>query len=66
MFEKLPDPRDSNQLPGVFITGESIMNTNSSINIRKNLKLFLDVPVRTRRSYLLKKNGDVKSCDTVP
>jgi hypothetical protein len=66
MFEKLPYFRDSSRLPGVFITGESITNTNNSTNIRKNSKSFLGMPFGTRRSCLMKKTGDEKSRDTVP
>jgi hypothetical protein len=43
------------RLPGVFITGESITNTNNFMNIRKNSKSLLDVPTGTRRSCLKKK-----------
>jgi hypothetical protein len=64
MFEKLPYPRYSNQLPGVFITGESIMNTKNSTNIIKSSKSFLDVPIWTMRSCLIKKTGDEKACDS--
>jgi hypothetical protein len=67
MFEKkLPYFRDSNRLPGVYITGESIMNTNNSMNIRKNSKSFLGMPIGTRRSCLKEKTEDEKSRDTVP
>ncbi len=59
-------PKDSNQLPGGFITGESITNTNNSTNIRKNSKLFLCMPIGTRSSCMIKKTGDEKSRDTVP
>jgi hypothetical protein len=62
----LPYFRDSNRLTGVFITAESITNTNNPTNNRKNLKLFLGMPFGTRRSCLMKKNGDEKSHDTVP
>ncbi len=55
-----------NQLPGGFITGESITNTNNSTNIRKNSKLFLCLPTGTRSSGMIKKIGDEKSRDTVP
>jgi hypothetical protein len=48
-------PKDSNQLPGGFITGESITDTNNSTNIRKNLKLFLCIPIGTRSSCMIKK-----------
>jgi hypothetical protein len=58
-------PKDSNQLPGGIIIGESITNTNNSTNIRKNLKLFLCMPIGTRSSCMIKKTGDKKSCDTV-
>jgi hypothetical protein len=53
-------------LPGVFIAGESITNSNNSTNIRKNLKSFLGMPTETRKSYLMKKTGHEKSRDTVP
>ncbi len=55
MFEKVASPKDSNRLPGIFITGESITNTNNLMIIKKNLKSFLDVPIGTRRSCLKKK-----------
>ncbi len=42
------------RLPGVFITGKSITNMNNSTNIRKNLKSFLGMPVRTMKSCLMK------------
>jgi hypothetical protein len=35
MFEKIALPKDSNRLPGIFITAESIRNTNNSTNIKK-------------------------------
>jgi hypothetical protein len=53
-----------NRLPGVVITRESITNTNISTRIRKNSKLFPDVPIWTRRSCLMKKTGVKKSRDT--
>jgi hypothetical protein len=65
-LQKLPNLRDSNRLPGVFITGESTTNTNNSTNILKKLKSFLDLPIGTRRSCLMKKNRHEKSRDTVP
>jgi hypothetical protein len=58
-FEKLSYPRDSNRLPGVFITGESISNVNTCKNMWKYYKSFLDVPIRAGRSCLI-------SRDTVP
>jgi hypothetical protein len=36
------------------------------MNIRKNLKSFLGMPIGTRRSCLMKKTGHEKSRDTVP
>jgi hypothetical protein len=66
MFEKIALLKECFRLPSVFITGESIMNMNNSRNIQKNLILFLDMPIRTRRSCLKKKIGDEKSRDTVP
>jgi hypothetical protein len=43
------------------------MNTNNTTNIRKTSKPFLDVPIETRRSCLMKKTSDTKkSRDTVP
>jgi hypothetical protein len=45
---------------------ESITNSNNYTNIQKNLKSFLDVPIWTRRSCLIKTTGDKKSDDTVP
>ncbi len=65
-LQKLPYLRDSNRLPGVFITGESITNTNNSTNILKKSKSFLGLPIGTRRSCLMKKTGHEKSRDTVP
>jgi hypothetical protein len=56
--------RDSSQLPGVFITGESITNKIDSVNIRKISKLLLGMSIRTRRS--MKKTVDEKSNNTVP
>jgi hypothetical protein len=55
-----------NQLPGVFITRESITNTNNSTNIRKYSKSFLGLPTGTRRSCLMEYTGEEKSRDTVP
>jgi hypothetical protein len=54
-FQKLPNLRDSNRLPSVFNTWESITNTNNSTNIQKNLNSFLGLPIGTRRSCLMKK-----------
>jgi hypothetical protein len=50
----------------VFITEESITNTNNFTNNRKNSISFLGMPIGTRRSCLKKKTGDEKSRDTVP
>jgi hypothetical protein len=66
MLQKLPNLKDSYRLPGVFIAGESITNTNNSTNIRKNSKSFLGMPIGTSRSCLMKKTGHEKSRDTVP
>jgi hypothetical protein len=44
-----------NSLVYLSLGSQLCMNTNSSMNIQKNSKLLLDVPVGTRRSYLLKK-----------
>jgi hypothetical protein len=65
-LQKLPNLKDSNRLPGVFITGESITNTNNSTNLRKNSKSVLGMPIGTRRRCLMKKTGHEKSRDTVP
>jgi hypothetical protein len=35
IFEKLPNLKDSNRLPGVFFAGELISNANISVNILK-------------------------------
>jgi DNA-binding CsgD family transcriptional regulator len=48
MFEKIDLPkslnlRDSNRIPDVFITGQSITNTNNSTNMRRNSKSVLGV-----------------------
>jgi hypothetical protein len=64
MFAKVPNLNDSIQLPGVFIAGESIMNTNNSTNIQKNLKSFLGMPIETRRSSMMKK-PDVRNLVTL-
>jgi hypothetical protein len=63
---KIASPKDSNRLRGVFIISESIMNTNTFTNIRKNSNSFLNVPIGTRRSSLKEKARDEKSRDTVP
>jgi hypothetical protein len=39
MFEKIVSPEDSNRLPGVFITGESITSTDNSMNIRQKFEI---------------------------
>jgi hypothetical protein len=65
MLAKLHNLGDFNQLPSVFITGESITNTNNSTNIRKTSKSFLGMPIRNRRSCSMKKTGDEKSRDPV-
>jgi hypothetical protein len=65
-LQKLANLRDSNRLPGVFITGESITHMNNSTNIRKNTKSFLGMPIGTRRSCMMIKTGGEKSRDTVP
>jgi hypothetical protein len=65
-FQKLPNLKDSNWLPGVFIAGESITNMNNSTNIKKNSKSVLGMPIGTRRRCLMKKTGHEKSRDTVP
>jgi hypothetical protein len=45
---------------------ESITNTNNSTNIRYNSKSFLDAPIGTRGSCLMKKAGEERSRGTVP
>ncbi len=65
-MQKLPNLKDSNRLPGVFITGESITNMNNSTNIRKNSKSVLGMPIGTRRRCLMEKTEHEKSRDTVP
>jgi hypothetical protein len=62
MFEKIASPKDLNWLPGVFVSGESITNSNNSTNIWKYLKSFLDVPIGTKSSSLKKKTSDEKFC----
>ncbi len=47
-------------------TGESITNSNNSLNIKKNLKSFLGVSGGTRRICMIKKTRVKKSRDTVP
>ncbi len=64
--QKLPNLKDFNRLPGVFIAGESITNTNNSTNIRKNSKSVLGMSIGTRRRCLVKKTGHEKSHGTVP
>ncbi len=64
-LQKLPNLKDSNRLPGEFIAGESITNTNNSMNTQNNSKSFLGMPIGTRRSCLMKKTGHEKSHDTV-
>jgi hypothetical protein len=66
MFAKIAESKDSNRLPDVFITGESITNTNNSTNIQKNSKSVLGMPIGTRRRCLMKKTRPEKSRDTVP
>ncbi len=66
MCEKSASPKVSNRLPGIFLTGKSITNTNTSMNIRKNSKSSLDVSIGTRRICLKKKTGEEKSHDTDP
>jgi hypothetical protein len=62
MLKKMPYPG----IPiDIDITGESITNANKSLNIGTDSKLFLDVPFGTRRSCLMIKTRDEKSCDTV-
>jgi hypothetical protein len=41
MLRKLPNLRDSYQLPVVFFAGELITNKNNFVIFLKNLKLFL-------------------------
>jgi hypothetical protein len=65
MFEKIALPKNSNQLPGVFITGESVMNTNNSTNIQKNSKSSPDAYLDQEKLFE-EKTGDEKSHDTVP
>jgi hypothetical protein len=43
MFEKLPNLRDDNRLPSVFFAGESITNTNNSVNIHKKSKFLCKI-----------------------
>ncbi len=40
-LKKIASLKDSNQLPGVFITGESITNTNNSNNIQHRVWMCL-------------------------
>jgi hypothetical protein len=66
MFEKIASPKDYNRLPRVYITGESITNTNNFMNIRKNYKSFWTCLLGPGEVFLKKKTGDEKSRDTVP
>jgi hypothetical protein len=52
--------------PGVIDTGEAPNFSNFCTKIRKNSKLFLSMPIGTRRSSLTKKTGGEKSRGTVP
>jgi hypothetical protein len=55
-LQKLPNLRDHNRLPGVFISEESVMNMTNSTNIQKNSKTFLGMTIGTRICCLMKKN----------
>jgi hypothetical protein len=65
-LKKTASPKESNRLPGELLTGESITNTNNSMNIQKNYKSFMDVPIGISRNCFKKKTGDEKPRDTVP
>ncbi len=65
-LQKLQNLKDSNRFLGVFIAEESIRNPNNSMNIKKNSKSFLGMPIETRGSCLMKKTKHEKSRDTVP
>ncbi len=53
-------------LPVGEYTGESITNTYNFLKSQQNLKCFLGMSNRTRRSCLMKKTRVKKPCDTVP
>jgi hypothetical protein len=57
----MPHQRNSNRLPNVFITGESITKMKNSMNIRKNSIPFLVIPIGTKSSCLMNKTGKEKS-----
>ncbi len=61
----MPYFRYSIRLPGVFISGESITNMNNSTNIQTNSKLFLGMPIGTRRSCFMKKKQGMKNLVTL-
>jgi hypothetical protein len=63
LFEKIAYRRDSNRLPGVFITGESIMNTNNSKKIRKIRIIFGRAYLKQEK--LLREKPDENYRDTV-
>ncbi len=54
------------RLPGVLDTGESIKIANISVKICQNSKRPEGISFGTRRSCLVKKTRNKKSCDTVP
>jgi hypothetical protein len=54
----LSNLRDSNRIPGVFITGESITNTHNSSNILKYSKSFLGMPMGTKETFFDEKKGE--------
>jgi hypothetical protein len=61
-LKKLPYTRDSNRLPGVFITEESITNTNNSTIIPNNQNRIWTC----QEKLFEEKTGDKKILDTVP
>jgi hypothetical protein len=61
MFDKIASPKASKRLPGEFISGELITNTNNSMNIQKNSISFLDVPIGPGEVHSLKKKPKTKN-----
>ncbi len=45
MFAKMPNRKNSNRLPGVFITGETITSMNNSTNMEMDLDIYMNMDI---------------------
>jgi hypothetical protein len=66
MYDKIALPKNCDRLPGVFITRESIMNTNNSMIIWKKIQNPFWMSLGQAKLFEEKKTRDEQFCDTIP